>query len=322
MEPLLFIIVVVALLGGFVAGIAVGRGSGRGAALEQGRAEGLKEGQAQGRLRGAEEGRSEGFEKGRAMGVEEAREASEARLQALIDAVKRGRKLEEVAPGSVEARLQSALEVGWAPRETEREAALREAIGRVSSFLHAQVREPLAGVSEESDEAELRERIERALGSLEDLEFFIRETEEVRQGADLTKLAQTVAREFAGDHDVGVRVMLGQAAIRAHVNTTALMDALYLVLHNADRFGGGGTIDLTVDEEGGRARITVRDRGEGFSEEAFKRAFDPFYSTSDEGLGLGLPHARKVIEEMGGAIELRNMPDGGAEVEVTLPTSS
>lgn len=322
MEPLLLIVVVVALLGGLAVGVVVGRRSGRGGALEEGRAEGLEEGQAQGRLRGAEEGRAEGFEKGKAAGIQEAREASEARLQALIDAVKRGRKLESLEPGSVEARLQSALETGWAPRETEREAALREAIGRVSAFLHAQVREPLAGATEESDAAELRERIERALGSLEDLEFFIRETEEARQGADVTKLAQSVAREFAGDHDVAVRVMLGQAAIRAHVNATALMDALYLILHNANRFGGGGTIDLTVDEEGGRASITVRDRGEGFSEEAFKRAFDPFYSTSEEGLGLGLPHARKVIEEMGGSIDLRNMPDGGAEVEVTLPTSS
>lgn len=65
----------------------------------------------------------------------------------------------------------------------------------------------------------------------------------------------------------------------------------------------------------------MRDRGKGFSEEAFRRAFDPFYSTSDAGLGLGLPHARKVIESMGGRIELRNVPDGGAEVEISFPTA-
>jgi len=74
-------------------------------------------------------------------------------------------------------------------------------------------------------------------------------------------------------------------------------------------------------EEGGRVHLTVRDRGEGFSEEAFARAFDPFYSTSTEGLGLGLPHARKVIEGMGGQIALRNVPDGGAEVEISFPAA-
>lgn len=300
MDPVLVIVAVVTL----VVGLLVGRAVGRRSALEEGRAGGLEAGRAA----------------GREAGMQEARELSEARFRALIEAVERGRAPEGLEPGSPEAELQEALERGWAPREEERRAALLEAIGRVSSFLHARVREPLAGATEESDETELRERIDRALGSLEDLDFFIREAEEVRQGADLTKLAQVVSREFAGDHDIGVRVLLGKAAVRAQVSQTALMDALYLILHNAARFGDGGTVDLAVDEEGDRATVTVRDRGPGFSEEAFKRAFDPFYSTSEEGLGLGLPHARKVIEEMGGSIELRNMPDGGAEVEISLPT--
>ena len=107
--------------------------------------------------------------------------------------------------------------------------------------------------------------------------------------------------------------------MRAKVNGAALMDALYLVLHNAARFGGGTTVDVTVVKEGGRAVVKVRDRGKGFTEEAFKRAFDPFYSSVADGLGLGLPHARKVVEGMGGAIELRNVPDGGAEVEISFP---
>ena len=321
MDPILVIVAVVAL----VVGLLLGRGVGRRSALEEGRATGLEAGRAtgleEGRRAGTEEGRARGFEEGKAEGLKEARALSEARFRTLIEAVERGRRPEDLEPGSLEAQLQEALERGWAPREEERRAALVEAIGRVASFLDARVRAPLAGASEESDEEELRERIQRALGSLEDLDFFIREVEESRRGTDLTKLAQAVAREFAGDQDVAVRVLLGKAAIHAPTNQLALMDALYLVLHNAARFGDGGTIDLTVDEEGGRAVLTVRDRGGGFSEEAFERAFDPFYSTSEEGLGLGLPHARKVIEGMGGRIELRNVPDGGAEGEVSLPTS-
>ena len=319
MDPILLVVALVALVLGLFTGRAVGRRS----ALEEGRATGLEAGRAsgleEGRRAGSEQGRARGFEEGKAEGLKEARELSEARFRALIEAVERGRRPEDVEPGSLEAELQEALERGWAPREEERREALKEAIGRVASFLNTQVRAPLAGASAESDEAELRERIQRAVGSLEDLDFFIREVEESREGTDLTRLAQTVAREFAGDQDVAVRVLLGKASIRARVNPAALMDALYLILHNAARFGDGATIDLTVDEEGGRATITVRDRGAGFSEEAFKRAFDPFYSTSEEGLGLGLPHARKVIEGMGGRIELRNVPDGGAEVEVSLP---
>ena len=257
---------------------------------------------------------------GRSAGLVEGRQEAEVRIGALVGAVERGHPPEGAPPGSAEAQLQSALERGWAPREVEREAALREAIGRVSAFLSTRVREPLAGYDESTRPEELRARIDRALGALQDLDFFVAEMGEAREGTNLAALAQGVSREFASDHDVGVRLMLESGSVRAEVNPSVLMDALYLVLHNAARFGDGGTIDLTVSESDGRARIVVRDRGEGFSEEAFARAFDPFYSTSDEGLGLGLPHVRKVVEGMGGRIELRNVPDGGAEVELSFAT--
>ena len=118
-----------------------------------------------------------------------------------------------------------------------------------------------------------------------------------------------------------MRLRLDGRPVRANVNPQGLMDALYLLLHNAARFGEGGTVDVTVVSEGGRAVVKLSDRGPGFTEEAFERAFDPFYSTTADGLGLGLPHARRTIEAMGGTIDLRNVPDGGAEVEVSFPTA-
>ncbi|MDH3205895.1 MAG: HAMP domain-containing histidine kinase [Gemmatimonadota bacterium] len=261
-----------------------------------------------------------GRSSGRKAGLEEGSQEVEARLRSLVEAVRRGKLQSDVSSGTPEAALQEALKDGWAPREAERQAALREAVGRVSSFLQKSVREPLQGFGEHADAGELRERISRALGALEDLDFFVREADQSRQGTDLSALTQRVSKEFVTDQGMGVRLLLSDVAVRASVNAAALMDALYLVLHNASRFGEGRTVDLTVTSDGGRAKITVRDRGDGFSEEAFRRAFDPFYSTSDDGLGLGLPHARKVIEGMGGRIDLRNVPDGGAEVEISFPT--
>lgn len=260
-----------------------------------------------------------GTSRGRKAGVQEGRREVDARLRALVDSVKRGRIPSNVTAGSPEAALQKALEEGWAPREAERQAALREAVGRVSSFLDKSVRGPLTGFGQNAGAGELRERIGRALGALEDLDFFVTEADGSSQATDLSALAQQVTKEFVHDQGLGVRLMLSDAVVRANVNPGALMDALYLVLHNAARFGDAQTVDVTVSGDDGRAKITVRDRGKGFSEEAFRRAFDPFYSTSDEGLGLGLPHARKVIERMGGRIDLRNVPDGGAEVEISFP---
>lgn len=266
-------------------------------------------------------GRAAGIEEGKAAGIDQGRGEADSRFRAIIEAVKRGRTSDAVKPGTPEAELQTALQQGWSPREVEREAAMRDAVGRVSTFLKTNVRAPLDGVGAGASREELQERMGQALGALEDLDFFIAEVDEARHGTDLTKLAQSVAREFAGDQGVGVRLSMGGPDIRAEVSPPALMDALYLVLHNAGRFGNGATIDLTVEQAGARSVIRIRDRGKGFTEEAFSRAFDPFYSTSDEGLGLGLPHARKVIEGMGGHIELRNVPDGGAEVEISFPTA-
>lgn len=244
---------------------------------------------------------------------------ADEQVRRIAEALARGQRPPAAEPGSAAAELHAALMRGWAPREQERQEALREAVGRVAAYLDKEVREPLAGAGPNADAEELRERAARALGALQDVEFFLREPATSTEGRNVTALVQQVAREFAADQQATLRLQLGEIPARADVNATALMDALYLILHNASRFGGRGAIDVTVAREPSRARIVVRDRGPGFSEEAFGRAFDPFYSTSDSGLGLGLPHARRLIEAMGGRIELRNVPDGGAEVEVSLP---
>jgi len=282
-----------------VVGFALGRALGQRAGFEAGR-----------RL-----GRDEGFEAGRG---EEHTEA-ERQMRSLVDAVARGRKPQGIASGSAAAELQRALEQGWAPRDAERQAALVEAVGRVSAFLRNAVRVHLAGAGESADAAELRERIQRALGAMQDLEFFTREPVLSAEAQDLVHLVQQVTHEFAHDQTVGVRLSLDDKPVRARVNATSLMDALYLVLHNAARFGGTATVDVSVLREGSSARIRVRDRGPGFSQEALRRAFDPFYSTSEDGLGLGLPHARRIIEGMGGSIGLRNAAAGGGEAEISFP---
>ena len=270
-------------------------------------------------------GAAVGFVRGRsgarAAGLEEGRRQAAERLKSAADAVSRGQMPEGAIPGSLEAELQEALQAGWAPRDAERQVALKEALERMGRFLETGVRAPLSVGTADSDSAELRERMDRALGALQDLDFFISDIPTGRDGQNLSPIVQQLSREFAQDQGVSVRLSVDDKPVRAKVNKAALLDAMYLVLHNAGRFGGGGTVDVSVQNHGARALVRVRDRGEGFTKEAFARAFDPFYSTSPEGLGLGLPHARKVLEGMGGRIELKNVPDGGAEVEISFPAA-
>ncbi|MHB8772339.1 MAG: two-component system sensor histidine kinase NtrB [Syntrophales bacterium] len=81
-----------------------------------------------------------------------------------------------------------------------------------------------------------------------------------------------------------------------------------------------GMVRSTVT--GGREMITlrVRDTGTGFTEEALRRAFDPFFTTRPRGSGLGLAVCRKIAEGCGGGISAANTDGGGAEITVLLPS--
>ncbi len=274
-------------------------------------------GRTGGRASSYKAGLEEGFVEGRKQGEAKADE----RMLEVAEAVSRGRDPATAEEGTAEAELIKALRVGWGPREEEYQKALNEALGRLGGFLDRAIREPLSGAPPGSRASELRERIDRALGALDDLSFFLKEPSMEAEGQDLQRLVQQVTREFAQDQAVGIKMLWDGRPARAKVNAQTFMDAIYLILHSAGRFGGGTTVDVTLGTGEGRVTIAVRDRGEGFSEEAFTRAFDPFYSTTEDGMGLGLPHARKSIEALGGSLRLRNVPDGGAEVEVSFPTA-
>lgn len=65
--------------------------------------------------------------------------------------------------------------------------------------------------------------------------------------------------------------------------------------------------------------IKIVDTGTGVPEEMIEKIFEPFFSTKQKGLGLGLPLAKKVIEEHGGKIIFSSKVRHGSEVEILLP---
>ena len=78
---------------------------------------------------------------------------------------------------------------------------------------------------------------------------------------------------------------------------------------------------LTLDGMRGAAGIVVmhvRDTGIGMSEEQLDRAFKPFHTTKSQGLCVGLPLAKRIVERMGGGIAISSKPGVGTTVELTL----
>ena len=238
----------------------------------------------------------------------------EEALTALRRSVESGDASEVDGPGSVRA-LQDTVAERWVPRGVERDAAYREALGGVARYLRQAVEEPLEEVVE-GNALEMKDGIEEAVGALQDLAFYAADPPVGKDTLDLSALVRDVAREFSEDSGVDVRTRGVRSGIRVRGNEEALKDALFLIFHNAGQFGDDEPIDVRLRGRDGEARLEIRDRGPGFTADSLARAYDPFYSTLPGGLGLGLTHARQVLETMGARIHLRNSEKGGAEVEV------
>jgi len=84
----------------------------------------------------------------------------------------------------------------------------------------------------------------------------------------------------------------------------------------------GGTISVytSYDENTEFVTIRVSDSGAGMTPETMEQIFKPFYTTKDEGTGLGLVITRAIILAHGGHIQAESSPGEGTSFTITLPT--
>jgi signal transduction histidine kinase len=95
-----------------------------------------------------------------------------------------------------------------------------------------------------------------------------------------------------------------------------------LLLNALDALQRGGTIAVRVGRpagSGGPVEVQVRDTGPGIVPRIRERLFEPFVSSKETGLGLGLSICKRLIEAHGGSIRGDNAAEGGALFAFTLP---
>ena len=94
-----------------------------------------------------------------------------------------------------------------------------------------------------------------------------------------------------------------------------------LLRNAAEAMGGSGPIDVEVARDGQGLVVTIADHGPGIPEELRPRVFEPYFTTKQDGTGLGLALVRQTIESHNGTIRVSETTGGGATVSIVLATS-
>lgn len=98
---------------------------------------------------------------------------------------------------------------------------------------------------------------------------------------------------------------------------------LNLMINSLDAMPGGGQLSAAVRRETreGRSSVLVEviDTGRGMTEEEVRDAFEPYFSTKEAGLGIGLALTRKIVMDHGGTIEMRSAPGRGTTAFLRFP---
>ncbi|GIZ52196.1 sensor histidine kinase [Noviherbaspirillum aridicola] len=138
-----------------------------------------------------------------------------------------------------------------------------------------------------------------------------------------------------GDERDIIHAALGQNLPRVMGDETRLRQVIHNLLQNAQdavsdrsQMSEPPRIDVATeairyqDSDGAHkkaVRLTICDNGPGFSPKIIARAFEPYVTSKARGTGLGLAVVKKIVEEHGGRVDIKNRTDGnGAKVAILL----
>ena len=80
------------------------------------------------------------------------------------------------------------------------------------------------------------------------------------------------------------------------------------------------SVDVTIDAgENDAAILSITDNGPGIAPEQQAQIWTPFYTTKQQGTGLGLPFVREIITDHGGTISVESVVGSGATFRIRLP---
>lgn len=187
---------------------------------------------------------------------------------------------------------------------------------------------------ERDSEADVGRYVDRALEGVGRVEYLLRSLKSFNMFEELQieaiepqELLQNVVRLVDGDLDrqgIAIQLSSQNGASPVVADPRALQQVLLNVISNAsDAVAGAAdpTIEISTGASNGLCTIRVVDNGHGIADVDLPNLFKPFHTSKENGTGLGLVIARKMLSRMRGQIEIRSRVGEGTEVAISLPAA-
>jgi two-component system sensor histidine kinase DctS len=236
---------------------------------------------------------------------------------------------------------QRSEEVARQQQERLQATARLATMGEMASLLSHELNQPLAAIAsyasgcqnllQEPDEhtvpmlreavGRMAEQAERAGRVIKSVHDFVRRRDQARETISVALLVESVlplVRLQARKSGTRVEVQQATPDLKVQVDRTMMEQVLLNLTRNGIQAMEPDTpmhervLRLQVQSlPTGRVQFEVQDRGPGIPAEVAQRLFTPFFTTREDGMGLGLSLCRTVVEQHGGTLE-HDVPQPGA----------
>lgn len=265
----------------------------------------------------------------------------------LFDAIRAGERLVWLAAAL--AGLFLYLTLFWIVRrahgiiEAQREKLIESEslalVGEMGSAVAHGLRNPLASIRSSAELAletplppDARECAGDIVAQVDRLEGWVRQLLTYAKPAhadlgpvDINRVIEESLSGYRRDLDRrGIAATLDLAADLPPVRGEAALLAQMigsLIANATEAMPSGGALRLASRREADRVVAEIADNGPGIAPDALGMIFKPFYTSKTRGLGLGLPLVRRVVERLGGKVEVHSTPGQGTAVRLLLHAS-
>jgi PAS domain S-box-containing protein len=220
-------------------------------------------------------------------------------------------------------------------------------MGELTASLAHEIKQPIAAAvtnaktclrwlgREQPDVAEAREAaariikdVTRASDIIGRISVLFKKGALQRELVDVNELIRemiVLLRSEANRYSISIRTELAEDLPKVMADRVQLQQVfMNLMLNGIDAIketGGGGELTIKSEAGDGQLLISVSDTGVGLPPEQAEQIFKAFFTTKDNGTGMGLPISRSIIESHGGRLWAAGASGSGTTFHFTLPAT-